>query len=111
MRLLLRDDFDTVRTFIRDGVIPQNEIVAVIGSPRLTEESRKGSLVDGHMIGVGWSVNENILCNLNIFNAMTYQIALCRKYQGLSFALSSVHSFDLNTKEARKLPGDLLIPL
>ena len=111
MLLLLRDDFDTVRTFIREGVIPQNEIVAVIGSPRLTEESRKGSLVDGHMIGVGWSVNENILCNLNIFNAMTYQVALCRKYQGLWFALNSVHFFDLKTKEARKLPGDLLVPL
>ena len=111
MRLLLRDDFDTVRTFIRDGVIPHNEIVAVIGSPRLTNESRKGSLVDGHMIGVGWSLNENILCNLNIFNAMTYQVALCRKYRGLWFALSSVHSFDLDTKEARKLPGELLIPL
>jgi hypothetical protein len=111
MRLLLRDDFDTVRTFIRDGVIPQNEIVAVIGNPRLTEESRKGSLVDGHMIGVGWSANENILCNLNIFNAMTYQVALCREYRGLWFALSSVHSFDLDTKEARKLPGELLIPL
>jgi len=111
MRLLLRDDFDTVRTFIRDGVIPQNEIVAVIGSPRLTEESRKGALVDGHMIGLGWSVNENILCNLNIFNAMSYQVALCRKYQGLWFALSSMHSFDLDTKEARKLPGELLIPL
>ena len=110
-RLLLRDDFDTVRTFIRDGVIPQNEIVAVIGNPRLTEESRKGSLVDGHMIGVGWSANENILCNLNIFNAMTYQVALCREYRGLWFALSSLHSFDLHTKEARRLPVELLIPL
>ena len=81
------------------------------GCPRLTEESRKGSLVDGHMIGVGWSVNENILCNLSIFNSMTYQVALCRKYQGLWFALSSMHAFDLSTKEATKLPGDLLIPL
>jgi len=41
-RLLLRDDFDAVRTFVRDGVIQHTEIVAVIGSPRLTEESRKG---------------------------------------------------------------------
>jgi hypothetical protein len=110
-RLLLRDDFDSIRTFIRHGIIPQNEIVCVIGSPKLTEESRQGSFVDGHMLGVGWSVNENILCNLSIFNAMTYQVALCRKYQGLWFPLSSVHSFDLNTKEARKLPADLLIPL
>jgi hypothetical protein len=42
---------------------------------------------------------------------MTYQVALCRKYQGLWFALNSVHFFDLKTKEARKLPGDLLVPL
>lgn len=75
-RLLLREDFDTVRTFIRDGVIAKNEIVAVIGSPTLAEESRQGSLIDG-LIGVGWSENENILCNLSIFNAMTYQTALC----------------------------------
>ena len=111
MRLLLRSDFDPVRTFIRDGIIPQDEIVVVIGSPRLTEESRQGSLVDGHLIGVGWSVGENILCNLSIFNAMTYQVALCRKYQGLWFALSSMHSFDLSAKEARKFPGDFLVPL
>jgi hypothetical protein len=111
MRLLLRDDFDPVRTFIRDGIIPQNEIVVVIGGPRLTEESRQGSLVDGHMLGVGWSVGQNVLCNLSIFNAMTYQVALCRKYRGLWFALNSMHSFDLSTKEARKLPGDLLVPL
>jgi hypothetical protein len=110
-RLLLRDNFDPIRTFIRDGIIPQDEIVVVIGSPRLTDESRQGSLVDGHLICVGWSPNENILCNLSIFNAMTYQVALCGRYQGLWFALSSMHSFDLTTMEARKLPGDLLVPL
>ncbi len=110
-RLLLLDDFDVVRSYVRDGAIPQNELVSVVGSPRLTEESRRGSLVDGHMIGVGWNMDENILCNLSIFNAMTYQVALCRKYQGLWFPLSSAHSFDLSTKEAKPLPGHLLIPL
>ena len=109
-RLLLRADFDHVRTYIRDGVIPENELVVVIGNPRLTEESRQGSLVDGHMVSVGWSMGDNILCNLSIFNAMTYQVALCRKYRGLWFALSTMHSFDLGTKEARRLPGDLLVP-
>jgi hypothetical protein len=110
-RLLLRADFDTVRTFVRDGTLAEDEIVSPIGSPRLTEESRKGSLVDGHMIGVGWSADENILCNLSIFNAMTYQVMLCRKYQGLWFALASVHSFDFKTKEAKRLPADLWVPL
>jgi hypothetical protein len=110
-RLLLREDFGAIRAFVRYGTLAENEIVSVIGSPRLTKESRKGSLVDGHMIGVGWNEDENIRCNLSLFNAMTYQVALCRKYQGLWFALSSVHSFDLITKEAKKLPADLWIPL
>jgi hypothetical protein len=111
MRLLLREDFDVVRRYVREGILPENELVSVIGGPRLTEESRRGSLVDGHMIGVGWNSGESILCNLSIFNAMTYQVALCRKYQGLWFPLTSAHSFDLSTNEAKALPGHLLIPL
>ena len=110
-RLLLRADFDRVRTFVRDGTLAEDEIVSPIGSPRLTEESRKGSLVDGHMIGVGWSADENILCNLSIFNAMTYQVLLCPKVSGTLVCVASVHSFDFKTKEAKRLPADLWVPL
>ena len=110
-RLLLRDDFDAIRNYIRHGTMPKIEFVSVFGNPRLTEESRKGSLVDGHMIGVGWNMNENIFCNLSIFNAMTYQVSLCRKFRGLWFTLGSLHSFDLSTKEAKKLPTNFFIPL
>jgi hypothetical protein len=109
-RLLLRADFDVVRSFIRDEVIPQEETVFIVGNPRLSEESRRGSLVDGHMIGVGWSADERILCNLSIFNAMTYQVILCRRYEGIWFPLTNAHLFDLSTKEARAVPGHLLIP-
>jgi hypothetical protein len=111
MRLLLRGDFDSVRNFIRDEVIPGEEIVFIAGNPRLTEESRRGSLVDGHMIAVGWNAGEYILCNVSIFNAMTYQVVLCRKYQGLWFPLSNAHSFDLSTKEAKAVLGNILIPM
>jgi len=111
VRLLLREDFEVVRNFVRNGTLAEHTIVAPIGAPRLTEESRKGSLLDGHMISVGWSADENILCNLSIFNAMTYQVALCRQYQGIWFALGSVHSFDLRTKDAKRLPADLWVPL
>lgn len=102
-RLLLREDFDPVRTFVTQGILAEHTIVSAIGTPRLTKESRKGSLVDGHMLEVGWSRDESILCNLSIFDAMTYQVALCRKYQGSWFALNGVHSFDLVTKETKKL--------
>jgi hypothetical protein len=109
-RLLLRDDFDAVRRYVREGEIPETQVVYMFGNPRLARESRDDSLVDGHLIGVGWNMNENILCNLSLFNAMTYQVALCRQYQGLWFSLNSMHSFDLSTKETRKLPGHLLVP-
>jgi hypothetical protein len=68
--------------------IPQQEIVFVVGSPRLTEESSRGSLVDGHMIAVGWNMGEAILCNLSIFNAMTYQVALCLTIRNVIFLVS-----------------------
>jgi hypothetical protein len=110
VRLLLRKDFDAVRNFVRHATLAEHTIVAPIGSPRLTRESRNASLVDGHMLGIGWSDSESILCNLSIFNAMTYQVALCRKYEGVWFP-ASVHSFDLTTREAKKLPADLWVPL
>ncbi len=105
--LLLREDFDAVRDFVRHGTRAGHTIVVPIEGPRLTEEGRKGSLVDGHMLELGWSRNESILCNLSIFNAMTYRVAICRKYQGPWFALNSVHSFDLKAKEAKKVPAGL----
>ncbi len=102
-RLLLRKDFDAVRDFVRYGTLAEHTIVAPIGSPRLTQESRKDSLIDGHKLEVGRSKNESILCNLSVFDAMTYQVALCRNCREPWFALSSVHSFDLRTKEAKKI--------
>jgi HNH endonuclease len=110
-RLLLRSDFDTVRSYIRDGVISDNELVFVAGGPRLTEDSRRDSLVEGHMIGLGWNMGEHILCNLSIFNAMTYQVVLSRKYGGIWFPLTNAHSFDVTNGEARALPGHILVPL
>jgi hypothetical protein len=80
-RVLLRPDFDPIRHFVRDGVIPERELVTVVGHPRLKPEERKSFLVDGHLIAVGWSGVEGILGNLSIFNAMTYQVALCEEYQ------------------------------
>jgi hypothetical protein len=108
-RVLLRDDFDPIRRFVRDGVIPDRELITVVGSPRLKPEERKKFLVDGHLLAVGWSREEDILCNLSIFNAMTYQVALSYKHRGLWFPLSSMHSFNLKTKTVKKLPGNLIV--
>jgi len=97
--------------YVRDRASAHTEIVSVVGGPRLTADSQKGALVEGDMISVGWGINDDILCNLTIFNAMTYQIVLCRRYRRLWFALGSVHSFDLSTGKATKLPANILVPL
>lgn len=109
--LLLQADFDPVRRYVRYGEVPVGNIVSFFGEPRLSQENRKSWLVEGHLLAVGWNMNENIVCNLSIFDAMTYQVVLCRRYQGLWFSLSSMHSFDLSTKEVKKLPGHILVPL
>ncbi len=67
--------------------------------------------MDGDLVVVGWNMHESVFCKLTIFNAMTDQIALCRKYQDLWFLLSSMHSFDLSTKAVTKLQCDLFVAL
>jgi hypothetical protein len=104
-RLLLRGEFDAVRNHVRYGSNPEKPVVYFSGSPKLEKKEREGSLVDGHILTVGWdAANENIVCGLSLFNAMMYQVVLCHNYEGVWFPLNSTHSFDFGTNEAKKSP-------
>jgi hypothetical protein len=108
-RLLLRGEFDAIRTYVRHGPDPEQPIVYFSEKPRFEEESRSRSLVDGHILAVGWdTTNENIVCGLSLFNAMTYRVVLCRKYRGVWFPLRSAYSLDFRTKQAEKIPVTVL---
>lgn len=108
-RLLLRVDFDAVRNHVRQGSNSEQPLVYFSGKPRLEEDNRERSFVDGHILAVGWdTTNENIVCGLGLFNAMTYQVVLCRRYSGLWLPLESAHCFDFRTNEAKKIPVSLL---
>lgn len=109
VQLLLRDDFDAVRNHVRQGSNSEEPLVYFSGKPRLEEGNRDRSFVDGHILAVDWdTTNENIVCWLSFFNAMTYQVVLCRKYSGLWFPLKSAHCFDFRTNEAKKIPVSVL---
>lgn len=106
--LLLREEFDAVRNYVRYGPNPEQPIVYVSEKPNF-EDNRRGSFVNGHILAVGWDItNENIGCGLSLFDAMTYRVVLCRKYRGIWFALHRAHSFDFETGNVGTVPLSLL---
>jgi hypothetical protein len=103
--ILLRQDFDAIRNFVRHEQNPGSGFIYFSGTPRFDPEERKGSLVDGHLLVLGWDTeNESIICGVSLFNAMTYRITLSRKYSGVWFTLGSAHSFDCQSKETKRIP-------
>jgi hypothetical protein len=58
--ILLRQDFDAIRNFVRYEQNLGRGFIYFSGAPRFDPEERKGSLVDGHILVVGWdAANEN----------------------------------------------------
>jgi hypothetical protein len=107
--LLLRPEFDTVRKYVRDGAPSEQPVVYFSKTPKFEQDSGKPPFVDGHVLAVGWDItNEKVVCALSLFNAMTYHVVLCRKYEGLWFALQNAHTFDFETGEVRSVPVNLL---
>jgi len=106
---LLQPEFEAVRNYVRYGLNPEQPIVFFSEKPNFEQETNSHSLVDGHILAVGWdATNENIGCGLSLFNAMTYRVVLCRRYGALWFPLKSAHSFDLQTNEAKRIPISVL---
>lgn len=106
--LLLGEEFDTVRKYVRDGIVASEPVVYFSQSPKFEQDAEKAPFVDGHVVSVGWdSANENIGCLLSLFNAMSYRVMLCRKSTGVWFP-PTVHSFDLQAGEVRSIPVGLL---
>jgi len=104
-RLLLRDEFESIRNFARHRLNPETDIVYFSGKPKLGADERKNSLVDGHILAVGWdAAKENLICGLSFFNAMSYKVVLCRKHRAVWFPVNNAHSFDLRTREVKKIP-------
>lgn len=96
--LLLRSDFDAVRSYVRYGLSVEYPIVSFSSKARLDNESGSRAFVDGHILAVGWDNSKEIIgCGLSLFNAMTYQVILCRKYRGVWFPLKSGHAFNFET--------------
>ena len=108
LTLLRRHEFDAVRNYVRYGSPSEQPIVYFSQKPNF-EPDTAATFVDGHVLAVGWdAANENIVSYLNLFNATNYQVVLCRKHEGLWFALQSAHSFDFESHKVKRIPLYLL---
>jgi HNH endonuclease len=106
--LLLRKEFDIVRKYVRDGAASEEPVVYFSQTPKFEQEPDKAPFVDGHIISAGADpTTEGIGCILSLFNAMSYRVVLCRKYDGVWFA-PTAHSYDFQSNEVRSIPMSLL---
>ena len=104
--VLLRDDFNDIRQFIRFGVGDLNKFFAANVSPILYEDQKlkqfNTKITQGHLINVGWR-KDSIVSQISPFNSNTYAVILCPSYKGIWFPIKSGHHFDIKTKKVSQL--------
>lgn len=106
--VLLRTDFDGVRKYVREGISPGYPVLSLSSKPNFNQDAGRPPFVNGHILAVGSDhATGRITCAISLFNAMSYLVLVCRKYEGLWFALWSAHAFDFDSGEVRPLPVNL----
>jgi len=110
-RVLLTEEFDAARNYVRYEQNPGTDFIYFSANPRLNAEDRKNAPAEGHLLAIGWEdTYEKIVCGVCLFNAMDYQVNLCRRFSGVWFPLSSAHFFDCRNKTAQRRSLKLWTP-
>ncbi len=95
---VLRSDFDVIREYVRLGTRPSFGPVLVSNIPILLGDSRLYRQTNGHIVILDWNRGQTgIVCQLSLFNQLTYHVALCPYYSGLFYPISAGRHFDLDT--------------
>ena len=77
---VLKEEFDPIRRFIRDGQGAGAEFVSVEDRPFLGEEREAGNwrMTDAHLVGLERSKTNAVLGRVSLFNMIHNKIVLCR---------------------------------
>ena len=88
-------DFDEIRRVIRYGTSSSWKAVSISRKPILADDTNTQRQTNGHLCLVQWDKGqEGIRSRLSLFNEMTYDVALCRRYEGVWRDISVGHHFD-----------------
>lgn len=99
--LVLKDEFHSVRNFIRYGKEPGGSIV---GTPKDSFTATNG----GHLIDVALTRHELrrvIVARVCLFNIIPWTVLLTNNYKGIDFALKFKHAWDLDARICTRVYG------
>lgn len=105
-KIVLREEFNGIRQFIRFGEGELKEYFAVNVSPILHDDQKlkrlKAKITQGHLINVEWRGNA-IISKVSPFNSYTYAVMLCSNFKSIWFPIKSGHHFDITSRKISKL--------
>lgn len=96
--LVLREDFDAIRQYIRYDNGETKRFFSTDPRPILYEEARWGvPVTKGHLIVIEWQ-HSRLVGMIRLFNMFTYVVTYCQHYSGIWFPFGSGHHFDPEQK-------------
>jgi len=99
-----RAEFDEVREFVRLGKEFDQEPVIASNRAILADDSPAWRGTTGHLLTLCWAAGGNALvASVSLFNSMTYDVFLCRRYGGVWHDVKHGHHFDIRTKQVSAL--------
>lgn len=95
-----QSEFDTIRSYIREGVQTFYPLVSISERPILADESNSERRRLGHIITLNWSDDhKSIVSMVSLFNRITYSISLSRDYSGEIRNLARGNFFDIANRQ------------
>jgi len=101
-RLTCREEFDDIRAYIRRGGVPPWTPVTIAQTTQATEDDGISRRTGGHEIVLWRDEINRVVCQLMLFNHLTYRVVLSRG-SGIWYPLKDGRYFDLDTLRVRTL--------
>ncbi len=95
---LMRDEFDTVRSYVVDPASTSGPRLATGARPQWRGSPGAGALT-GHVVTLSWERGRtDIVARVSLFSELSWDVELARSFRGVWWELSSGHLWDLDTR-------------
>jgi hypothetical protein len=99
-----RDEFATIREFIRHGTRPSWNVIDVRTENTDLGDTRGLRITTGHVLAVVWPDPQMVpVGNVSLFNQVTYAVRFTDRVPGVWWDLLSAHYFDIQKHEVRRM--------
>jgi hypothetical protein len=109
----LKQDFDTIRRFVRYGHEQVYPLVVESLEPILQDDTKHRRQTAGHLLTINWAASMvDLVGQVSLFNAVTYRVSLARNCQAFWRPVRSGLHFNIRTKTIQALTptSTILLP-